>query len=225
MPRSPWISDLHWKREGQQSRSQKTQEALLDAAEILFYENGADATSVADVAKKAGVSVGALYHHFRDKKALLYALFDRMSTQYQEIGRAAIDPARWEGASIRDILSGFVEFSLELGHVRPGFKRSGLEAAQDDPALREHFAEIMRDIHQGLNRLLLDRKSEIGHPYPEMATGFVLDQITAMLRSRMDQTIQKAKITKCTDEAFAREAVMMASSYLHLIDQPQTMEK
>ena len=224
MPRNPWISDLHWKREGQQPRSQKTQEALLDAAEALFHENGADATSVADVAKKAGVSVGALYHHFRDKKALLYALFDRMSIQYQDIGRAAIAPDRWDGASIRDILSGFIEFSLELGHVRPGFKRSGLEAAQDDPALREHFAEILRDIHQGLNQLLLDRKAEIGHPYPEMATGFVLDQITAMLRSRMDQTVQKSKITKCTDEAFAREAIAMASSYLQLIDQPENKE-
>ena len=196
----------------------------MDAAEILFFENGADATSVADVAKKAGVSVGALYHHFRDKKALLYALFDRMSAQYQEIGRAAIAPERWDGASIREILSGFIEFSLEMGHVRPGFKRSGLEAAQNDPSLWETFAEISRDIQQGLNQLLLDRRHEIGHPYPEMATGFVLDQITAMLRSRMDQTVQKAKITKCTDEAFAREAVMMASSYLQLIDQPQNGE-
>jgi len=65
-------------RPGRQSRSQKTQESLLDAAEALFCEKGAEATSVADVAARAGSSVGAVYHHFRDKKALLYALFERV---------------------------------------------------------------------------------------------------------------------------------------------------
>ena len=76
MVRSPWISDLHWVRTGRQSRSRKTQESLLDAAEEIFFQKGADATSVADVAARAGCSVGAVYHHFRDKRALLLDLLD-----------------------------------------------------------------------------------------------------------------------------------------------------
>ena len=54
MPKSRFISDLHWVREGQQTRSQKTQEALLDAAEALFSEQGADATSVAELRELTG---------------------------------------------------------------------------------------------------------------------------------------------------------------------------
>ena len=214
MARSPWISDLHWKREGQQSRSRKTQEALLDAAEILFYENGADATSVSDVAKAAGVTVGAVYHHFKDKKALLFALFDRMSTQYADISQEAVDPKRWEGASITDILRGFLEFSLELGRVRPGFKRSGLEAAQIDPALRKHFENLQAKNFRGLHRLLLDRKHEIGHPNPKFATAFVIDQLSSMLRSRNDQLVRKVQLAKCSDEAFVLEALQMAALFL-----------
>ncbi len=217
MPRSRWITDLHWKRDGKQSRSQKTQEALLDAAELLFYEKGSDATSVADVAAQAGCSVGAVYHHFRDKKALLYALFERMTTQFREIGRDAVNPARWEGATIVDILRGFIEFSLELGHVRPGFKRSALEATQIDPSLKEHFAELQNELFRGLNELLMARRHQIGHPYPEMATRFVIDQISAMLRSRNDQVTRKSQITTCTDDAFAREALVLACAYLQVI--------
>ena len=36
--RSRWISDLHWVRPGQQTRSQKTQESLLDAAAVLVAD-------------------------------------------------------------------------------------------------------------------------------------------------------------------------------------------
>ena len=36
MSKSRWISDLHWVRTGQQSRSQKTQASLLDAAALLW---------------------------------------------------------------------------------------------------------------------------------------------------------------------------------------------
>ena len=101
MARSRWISDLHWVRSGRQSRSRKTQESLLDAAEEIFFQKGADATSVADVAARAGCSVGAVYHHFRDKKALLYALFDRVTEDLRATTRAAVDPARWEGPRSR----------------------------------------------------------------------------------------------------------------------------
>ena len=216
MPRSPWISDLHWKRDGQQPRSQKTQEALLDAAEVLFYESGADATSVVDVAKKAGVSVGAVYHHFRDKKALLYALFERMSKQYETIGRDAVDAERWEGASILDVLRGFLEFSLELGRVRPGFKKSGLEAAQIDPVLRQHFEELQARNFKGLHKLLLTRKGEMAHPNPKFAAAFIIDQLSSMLRSRNDQLIRKTQIAPCTDEKFVSEALHMALLYLQV---------
>ncbi|MFT6010928.1 MAG: AcrR family transcriptional regulator, partial [Candidatus Azotimanducaceae bacterium] len=58
MAKNRWISDLHWVRTGQQTRSQKTQALLLDAAATLFAEQGVDATAVVDVARRAGCSVG-----------------------------------------------------------------------------------------------------------------------------------------------------------------------
>jgi len=216
LARSRWISDLHWVRTGQQSRSQRTQESLLNAAAILFSEKGVDATSVADVASRAGCSVGSVYHHFRDKKALLYAVFDRMSEELRATTRDAVAPARWEGASIADIVRGYLEFSLEVGRDRPAFKRAGREASRSDPALREHLAELYSELDQGLTELLLARQDEIGHPDAELATRFVLDQIGSMLRTRLDETLMPTQLANRSDEDFVREALRSACAYLQV---------
>jgi len=220
MKRSRWISDLHWVRTGRQSRSQRTQESLLDAAEELFSKQGVEGTSVADVATRAGCSVGAMYHHFRDKKALLYALFDRFGEQFRATTREAVDPARWEGASIVDVLRGYLEFSLEVGRERPGFQRAGLEASLRDPALREHLENVRSELGRGLAALLSARRDEIKHPDPELATGFALDQLAAMLRIRLDPALMQTQLDARSDDEFIREALCSVRSYLRLEEQP-----
>lgn len=52
-------------------------QALLDAAEELLIEGGVEALSWREIARRAGVSPGAPYHHFADKAALLTALSQR----------------------------------------------------------------------------------------------------------------------------------------------------
>lgn len=224
MARSRWISDLHWVRPGQQSRSQKTQESLLDAAELLFSEKGADATSVADVAARAGCSVGAVYHHFRDKKALRHALFDRMTEQLRATTRDALDPARWQGASIADMLQGYLEFALEMGRERPAAKRAGLEAARNDPMLLERYARLRSELYEGLTRLLLARRDEVGHPDPVLALGFVLDQLGSMLQTRLDEMLLPTQLANRSDEDFAREALRSACAYLE-VEPPVDLEE
>lgn len=216
MPASKFISDLHWVREGQQSRSQKTQEALLDAAEELFSEQGADATSVADVARRAGCSVGAVYHHFRDKKALLYALCARMSEYKSATAREALDPQRWEGASVADVLHAYLEYSLATARERPAFRSAGLEASRNDPALLAHLADLHRETNAGLTRLLLARKAEIGHPQADLAIGFVLDQLAAMMKTRLDSILMPTELAAVTDELFIDQAMRSACGYLQV---------
>ncbi|MGH0029405.1 MAG: TetR/AcrR family transcriptional regulator [Myxococcota bacterium] len=214
MTRSRWISDLHWVRTGQQSRSQRTQESLLDAAAVLFGEKGIESTSVADVAARAGCSVGSVYHHFRDKKALAHAVFERMSEELRATTREAVDPARWQGASLADILRGFLEFGLELGRDRPAFKRAGLEAARGDPALAERYTELQRELYDGLFALLVARRAEIGHPDPELAVRFVLDQLGSMLRTRLDETLMPTRLANRPDGEFVDEALRSVVGYL-----------
>lgn len=216
MAKNRWISDLHWVRAGQQTRSQKTQALLLDAAATLFAEQGVDATAVVDVARHAGCSVGALYHHFRDKQTLVYALFDKHTEETRSLTAEATDPARWEGASTIDILGGYLEFILlnasEIKHV----KRAITDAARNNPAMCLHLADLQAELDTALTTLLLARKNEIGHPQPTLAIGFVLDQFSAMLRARKDKALTPTRLMKRADKVFIAQCLHSARQYLQV---------
>ncbi|WP_158257625.1 TetR/AcrR family transcriptional regulator [Haliangium sp. UPWRP_2] len=53
-----------------------TANEILAAADALFSERGVERTSMADIAARAGLAVGTLYNHFRDREALLSTLLD-----------------------------------------------------------------------------------------------------------------------------------------------------
>ena len=53
-----------------------TRQRILQAGFDCFFENGFEATSLSAIAKAAGVTRGAIYWHFEDKKALFRAVVD-----------------------------------------------------------------------------------------------------------------------------------------------------
>lgn len=59
-----------------QFRGEETRTHILAAAEDLFAQKGYDATGINDICQAAGVSKGALYHHFASKQAVFQALLD-----------------------------------------------------------------------------------------------------------------------------------------------------
>jgi AcrR family transcriptional regulator len=58
---------------------------LLDAALARFETEPPVAVSLEDIRRDAGVSVGALYHHFGDKGALVDALYLELTHRVQEM--------------------------------------------------------------------------------------------------------------------------------------------
>ena len=56
-----------------QEQSETTRQALLDVSLELFIRRGYAGTTVRDIAKKAGISVGLMFHYFSSKQALLEA--------------------------------------------------------------------------------------------------------------------------------------------------------
>jgi AcrR family transcriptional regulator len=77
-------------------RGQATREQLLATATRLFAELGYEDTSIEAVLHTAGVSRGALYHHFASKEALfeatLAAVQADIGRQVQAAARAESDP-------------------------------------------------------------------------------------------------------------------------------------
>ena len=60
-------------------QSERTRRALLDAAWELFAEHGYAKTSTEEVVRRAAVTSGALYYHFRDKVGLFAAVYEEQS--------------------------------------------------------------------------------------------------------------------------------------------------
>lgn len=59
---------------------EETVNLILDVASRLFMEKGYDHTSIQDIIDNlGGLSKGAIYHHFKSKEEILYAVMDRMT--------------------------------------------------------------------------------------------------------------------------------------------------
>ncbi len=59
-----------------EEKSERSRRAVLDAALQLFAAQGYRATTMREIAEKAGVSTGNVYHHFPDKEAIFRELLD-----------------------------------------------------------------------------------------------------------------------------------------------------
>ncbi|GHO55411.1 TetR/AcrR family transcriptional regulator [Ktedonobacter robiniae] len=61
---------------------------IIQAAEELAAQRGWAETTIADICKKADISVGGLTHHFKDKDEILFAVLEdviqRLHTRFQE---------------------------------------------------------------------------------------------------------------------------------------------
>ncbi len=63
----------------------RTRDAILDAAERVFYKHGVARTSLEEIAQAAKVTRGAVYWHFRDKIALCEAMMNRIFLPQEDV--------------------------------------------------------------------------------------------------------------------------------------------
>lgn len=93
-------------RRAEQSRG--TRIALLVVARELLAERGYAAVSTEEIVRRAGVTRGALYHHFRDKRDLFRAVFEQVEQEVAEkVAVAALsetDPWRQQISAVHAFL-------------------------------------------------------------------------------------------------------------------------
>ena len=123
--------------------------ALIDAARTIIERDGAQAISLRGVAREAGVSPAAPYHHFKDKQELLRAVgvqgFDDLAiSMMRALEKVPADPR----ARLREIGVSYVLFAL----ANPAIYRIMYDCARDmeglpqDPHEKEHNAyDLVRE--------------------------------------------------------------------------------
>jgi AcrR family transcriptional regulator len=111
-------------RRSQAQRREATREALLRAGRALFAERGVDGVSAEELVTAAGVTRGALYHHFTNKQDLFRAVYERMEADLRDELVARLD-------TVEDpivALVGAVGWFLDICE-RPDVRRIGLVEA------------------------------------------------------------------------------------------------
>src|SRR5688572_32022488 len=64
------------------AKGDDTRRRIYDAALTLFRDRGFDNTTMRDVAAVAGMSLGAAYHYFPSKDAIVLAYYDNVSREH-----------------------------------------------------------------------------------------------------------------------------------------------
>lgn len=111
-----------WTQRKDSDRAQRaglTRLSLIEAARRLFTEHGYYAVGIRDITAAAGVTRGALAHHFADKEALFIAVFDQI--EHELIAATAEPPP----GNVPDLWARFrqgVQLYLEAA-TRPDVQR------------------------------------------------------------------------------------------------------
>lgn len=189
-------------RAPQRQRGHARVASLVAAASALFVEKGYDATTMTEIAARAGASIGSLYLFFPTKLALAQALLTALADELS----ARLDTLRertkgWRAAAIADAL--FDELALFLAAHPvygvlidlPGddaWKRSVRQRRRDQiaalfagarPALPKAQPPRLAVIVPQLIRVVMTLSGE-----PEAARAAVLEEMRAMLTHHLDRS-------------------------------------
>ena len=98
-----------------EANGQQVCDRLLDAAEMLFSENGFDGTSVRDITKLAGCNVAAVNYHFGGKENLYLETFRSLLSEVRDrrIESMRRDMAARPDMSLEDFIESFASAFME----------------------------------------------------------------------------------------------------------------
>jgi AcrR family transcriptional regulator len=148
---------------------------LLDEAEAIVVAEGAEALSLRELARRAGVSHAAPRHHFPDRQALLSALAERGFEQlYAQVRAATDETSQPRSQRLTAASLAFVTFARERAHlVELMFSTKG-----EDPS--EHLSELAARHFALISELVPDRADTVDVDTPRLAFAATLQGIATL---------------------------------------------
>jgi AcrR family transcriptional regulator len=183
-------------RRSQAERAEATRTALIAAARQLFTEHGYDDVATEEIVRAAGVTRGALYHHFGGKAELLEAVYERLEAESTERVARVVLGSDLE-SPLEAMKAGIEAFLDEC--AKPELQRIAL---RDAPAVLgwNRWREIAAANGLGLIEASLAAAIEAGEiralpvkPLAHLLLG-ALDE-AAMLIARDDDPVARAEVT------------------------------
>lgn len=129
---------------------EETRAALLAAARRVFSEKGYAETSMDDLTAQAGLTRGALYHHFGDKKGLLAAVVEQIDSEMDARLQAISDNAEnaWDGFHGR--CEAYLQMALEPEIQRLVLRDARAVLGDASPEAQRHCVKSMQHLIDSL---------------------------------------------------------------------------
>lgn len=178
---------------------------VLDVAEAAFQEKGYHATSLGDLMKAAGVTGGALHHHFPTKKAIALAVIEeRVAAAVEETWIHPVSAATSARDGVRGVFAAIADELDAQGFVR-GCPLNNLahELSLADPDLRAAMDGIFagwRDAISEKARRDRERGIEGAATDPEQFAALAVATYSGAMS--MAKTAQDAGVLRVCGEGF-----------------------
>jgi AcrR family transcriptional regulator len=171
----------HPKRRIKQGLRDQRTFKLHQAARRLLAEKDHEQVSVAQLAREAGISIGAFYQRFPNKDAFLGRIVhERLHGAQQQIERE-LDPERWRRSTTAAVALAIVEAMMRglhgpgAGIVRAALKRGHLDRKKLEPLLRYRAA-----LADSAVALLVPRLKGVRHPERAVRSVVQIAEATAL---------------------------------------------
>lgn len=139
----------------QTARSERTREALRQAALVRFLAQGVEDTSAEQIAADAGVSLRTFYRHFTSKHDLLFADYDAGLHWF----RAALAERPATESILDSVQSAVLAFPYDVDAVT---KIASMRAVELDPErIVRHIRQVESDFADAVAELLVARRPQV----------------------------------------------------------------
>jgi AcrR family transcriptional regulator len=205
----------------QQARSRESLRRMLDATENVLEKYGAEGLTLARVAKEAKLSAANVYRRFRDKDALIAAVFNRfgdMNAAELEQLETQVDPETIRKIGIRQFTRNWVAGMIQGFRYRTGLVRAAVLYSQSHPnalhVKRKSEIETMLFRRHVQNYMLW--RDEIRHPDPEYAVSYAIISVALTLRELIifDNAAMFSKLVPMDDDHLREELPRAFLRYL-----------
>jgi AcrR family transcriptional regulator len=188
IPRSETLSARH-KPKG--DKRERTRAALLEAARAVIREKGHERTTMEDVARRAGMTTGAIYGNFKNREELFIAL--------GQTYWAPVVPKVAPGATFAEAMHALAKATLAAVHDRAPVavgRLTGLAYTLGNAELRARVHEVTKDSYEfGAEWLRTFDASELPMP-----ADVLVRVVHALIEGLVMQRILTPEL--CPDEVF-----------------------
>lgn len=202
----------HWALPVQQERSLATRERIVAAAEWAFAEKGYEGARIADIAKRAGCSVGAVYFRFADKDALFFAIVESFRAGARErLPLLASAPF----ADAHQVIERFVTATVAQVREHRGLFRAVVEHGFDQSLAMDMIFSVRAELQSFLEAAL----GKFGGSYVDLP--FTVRMMTQIVYGFLLAGILNARApTRLDDARTVHELIAALTAYLKSAERP-----